>query len=988
MSNTKISDATKTTPLATDMIPLARVGSSAALSTRFQDISVVGTITTGTWNGTTIATSYGGTGVTTSTGSGANVLNVSPSLTTPAISGGTIDNSVIGGTTPAAATVMSLTLGGYTNNKKIYQTADNYITILNGDPRYSDVMIDGSGNFAIRGNLTVYGSGSSIPGYLTTSVAASTYQPLLGYAAAHAGANTDITSLGGLTTALSVAQGGTGVTISSGANSVVLRDASANISTNAAFIGFTNIAAGASIILTTSSTPNYVVTGSGGQTFQLPSALTLPVGATFTFNNNQSSGAIAVNNNSATLVVSVPSGGYVTVTLLTNSFASGTWDVHYSTPANVSWSTNTFNVPASITGATWNSTAVGLLYGGTGATTAAGARANLGLGGAALLGVGTTAGTVAAGDDSRLVANGAVVSTSGTGVSWQVLTAYGQVVTRYRDAVNAATVAGGFAGLETTYGLRAPSVVATQSVTINTESLLGGADSGALFSFLDTHGYRVGRVLTSGTWDVPALRVRGALTFDTLTNLPLGSAGEAVAATASMRLLAVAGSNGVASLVQDASGRVRVPALKSYGTVVATDFLKRDLVAQTQVGISAVAITALNANLPTMPTGLPPSPTFSASVATYGPATRHASESMGVAVTGRRIWAAFYGQNSVVGGGPGSATAETDGAYVILAYCDNYPTGTWTECLYILPTAYTGSGGAGVGRCIDPVLYTAPDGRLLVMWKSTGISNVTDTTITNTAVMAFLIQNPQARAGAFVVGRLNYLGVGRPEAPAMLGNDVYMLNDQASGTITWGKLTASGADSITYSVLNTLPALPTLLIGGVQNIALECSWAPLSSGEVIALFRTQNGLYTATSTAGVTGWNTATQWLPSNGRGDIYCNPTGGAPNGSRAAIMRSPDSGLMMVVFNFHATQRYNPTAIFSADDGGTWPWNFTFDHYPRNAAYFALAYDDAGRVLVAGDHDRGSLTQEMIVWRFVEDSVIAGSPLLEKSIVAYGVV
>ncbi len=217
MSNTKISDATKTTPLATDMIPLARVGSSAALSTRFQDISVVGTITTGTWNGTTIATSYGGTGVTTSTGSGANVLGTSPTLTTPAISGGTINNSVIGGTTPAAATVMSLTLGGYTNNKKIYQSADNYITILNGDPRYSDVTIDGSGSVGVRGNLTVYASGSSIPGYLTTAVAASTYQPLLGYAAAHAGANNDITSLGGLTTALSITQGGTGATTAAGA---------------------------------------------------------------------------------------------------------------------------------------------------------------------------------------------------------------------------------------------------------------------------------------------------------------------------------------------------------------------------------------------------------------------------------------------------------------------------------------------------------------------------------------------------------------------------------------------------------------------------------------------------------------------------------------------------------------------------------------------------------------------------------------------------
>jgi len=175
MSNTKISNATKTTPLATDMIPLARVGSSAALATRFQNISVVGTITTGTWHGTTIGASYGGTGVTTSTGNGANVLNVSPSLTTPSISGGTINNSVIGGTTPAAATVMSLTLGGYTNNKKIYQSADNYLTILNGNTTSggtgpaSDVTIDAAGSMAVRGNLTVYASGSSIPGYLQIS---------------------------------------------------------------------------------------------------------------------------------------------------------------------------------------------------------------------------------------------------------------------------------------------------------------------------------------------------------------------------------------------------------------------------------------------------------------------------------------------------------------------------------------------------------------------------------------------------------------------------------------------------------------------------------------------------------------------------------------------------------------------------------------------------------------------------------------------------
>ena len=178
-----------------------------------------------------------------------------------------------------------------------------------------------------------------------------------------------ITTSGSITLGgtLAVGSGGTGVTASSGANSVVLRDASANVTANALLSGYTNFAAaGTTTVLTAASVFNWVVTGSGGQTYQLPSALTLPVGASFAFNNNQTSGTIAVNNNSSTLVVSVPSGGYVTVTLLTNSLAAGTWDVHYQAPANVSWSTNTFNVPASITGATWNGNVVGPLYGGTG----------------------------------------------------------------------------------------------------------------------------------------------------------------------------------------------------------------------------------------------------------------------------------------------------------------------------------------------------------------------------------------------------------------------------------------------------------------------------------------------------------------------------------------------------------------------------------------------------------------------------------------------
>jgi hypothetical protein len=168
-------------------------------------------------------------------------------------------------------------------------------------------------------------------------------------------------------TALPVANGGTGVTSSSGANSVVLRDANGNITTNCLFEGFsTQAASGTTIVLTASSVQNWQITGSGGQTIRLPDATTLPNGATFIFNNNQSSGSIVVQNNSSTTIATINSGGYVTVVLLSNSIAAGSWDRHDSTPSNVSWSTNTLDYPGSITSATWNGNTVAVNRGGTG----------------------------------------------------------------------------------------------------------------------------------------------------------------------------------------------------------------------------------------------------------------------------------------------------------------------------------------------------------------------------------------------------------------------------------------------------------------------------------------------------------------------------------------------------------------------------------------------------------------------------------------------
>ena len=117
-------------------------------------------------------------------------------------------------------------------------------------------------------------------------------------------------------------------------------------------------ASGTQVVLTINSVGNHLVTGSGGQTFKLPDATTLPNGAIYYFNNNQSSGAISVNNNSNTLVASIPSGGFTAITLLSNATAAGTWERHEQAPSNVTWSTNTFDYPGSITSATWNGVAI------------------------------------------------------------------------------------------------------------------------------------------------------------------------------------------------------------------------------------------------------------------------------------------------------------------------------------------------------------------------------------------------------------------------------------------------------------------------------------------------------------------------------------------------------------------------------------------------------------------------------------------------------
>lgn len=227
-------------------------------------------------------------------------------------------------------------------------------------------------------------------------------------------------------------------TPTSGANSVVLRDSNQNISLNAVNDNYLNTAAsGTTITLTASSIRRYTITGSGGQVFTLPNATTLANGNIFEFDNNQSSGAITVNNNSGTLIVSIPSGGIARVDLLSNATAVGSWDKHSLSPANVAWSTNTFDYPGSITSATWNGNTVVINRGGTNGTAT------------------PTAGAVAYG-------TGTAYAFTAAGTSGQVLTSSGSSAPSFSSNIDGVTI-----GATTAAAITATTITGTKFVGIS-----------------------------------------------------------------------------------------------------------------------------------------------------------------------------------------------------------------------------------------------------------------------------------------------------------------------------------------------------------------------------------------------------------------------------------------------------------------------------------------------------------------------------------------
>ena len=168
-------------------------------------------------------------------------------------------------------------------------------------------------------------------------------------------------------TTVGVAYGGTGVTASSGANSVMLRDANQNVAVNRLNQSNTSVsAAGGTTALTAASSYSQTLNGTGNQTYTMPDATTLTTGVAFVFNNN-ATGTLTLQDYATGAIGTITSGGAVELVLLANGTVGGTWDVHGYLPENVTWGTNALNLGSTvISNGTWQGGTIAAGYGGTG----------------------------------------------------------------------------------------------------------------------------------------------------------------------------------------------------------------------------------------------------------------------------------------------------------------------------------------------------------------------------------------------------------------------------------------------------------------------------------------------------------------------------------------------------------------------------------------------------------------------------------------------
>ena len=174
---------------------------------------------------------------------------------------------------------------------------------------------------------------------------------------------------------LPVTAGGTGVTSSSGANSVVLRDTNQNVVFNNYAPGLTPTStASGTTTLSVSSSHFQRFTGTLNQTVKMPDETTVPAGQAYVIDND-STGTITLQDSAGGSLGNIVPGMAGYLYNENNSAATGNWSGYMYVPGagpggQITWGTSGLSMGnQTITNSIWNGSTINVAYGGTNNTT-------------------------------------------------------------------------------------------------------------------------------------------------------------------------------------------------------------------------------------------------------------------------------------------------------------------------------------------------------------------------------------------------------------------------------------------------------------------------------------------------------------------------------------------------------------------------------------------------------------------------------------------
>ena len=261
---------------------------------------------------------------------GSSNVTASSTIPTSALTGTLgISNGGTGQTTASAA---------FNALSPITTTGD--LIIGNGSNSATRLAI-GSNGYVLTSNGTTASWQASTGGVTSFSAGTTGFTPSTG--------TTGAVTLSGT---LNVANGGTGVTSSSGANSVVLRDSNGNIVWNNEAPGYTNIVTAAGTTTLTASATRYQhLSGTSTQTLKLPDETTIPTAMGYIVDNDSTGNVTVQDSAGNTLATAVP-GGAGWIYSLSNASATGNWAGYLLPPGNsatapLTWGTAGLNMASS-----------------------------------------------------------------------------------------------------------------------------------------------------------------------------------------------------------------------------------------------------------------------------------------------------------------------------------------------------------------------------------------------------------------------------------------------------------------------------------------------------------------------------------------------------------------------------------------------------------------------------------------------------------------